>query len=408
MNINKEDMNWKVIITCLLMMMLVHAQVFNVSGVYIVSVTEDLQISRSSFAFHITISSIMCVLSSMVFGRIFEKVNVRKLLVSSALLASLCFFAYSSATRVWHFYLISIPIGYCGVALGSTAVSMIIGTNYSSANRGKAMGVAMCGSGLGGMVVTPLVSYINSTIGWRWSFRSIGAALLFVLVPMIAINFKDLSCEKEQILTHDTKNTRSLKSFMSESKFWFMMLLMIDYGFVCIMLNNVGYAFFCNVGFEEMKASWLTSLLAGSLLVGKLITGSLCDRIGNKNGILLASFVQTLSFFLAICTQQLIFLAIPVAILFGLGNAVSTVGMPLFVSDMYGEENYSKLGGIMFAGLYIGNAIGPLFASWIYDSTGTYKYVMWACFIANLLALIYCRLAYIKKQNSAAASQDLS
>lgn len=403
-----DKLNWGLIITCLIMMMLVHTQVFTFAGTYIIPVTSDFGISRSAFSTHISIAMVMCILVSFLYGKIFEKAKLRLLFIATTILAASCLCLYSFATKVWHFYLISVPMGYCVVALGNTAVSILISKATTASSRGKAMGFAMCGSGLGGMLLIPVINYINNGIGWRWSYRIMAAAIILFLLPLIVRNINDLNIESNPSTISAAATDFSVNRLMRKNHFWFLMLLLLSYGFSCVVLSNLGYTFFFDIGFSIADASLLASIISGSLMVGKLIMGAACDKIGHKRGFIAAAGLQAMSYLFAFFSAKISWLAFLAAVCFGAGNSLATVGVPLLIGDIYGEENYAKLGGIMYASLNVGNAIGPIFAAFIFDNVKSYLPVMLICFTVNTLAILGTHVAYVwkaKRQNIAQATR---
>ena len=63
---------------------------------------------------------------------------------------------------------------------------------------------------------------------------------------------------------------------------------------------------------------------------------------------------------------------IPTVVLYGIGNTTSTVGIVLFITAIYGQENYNRVVGKYMAAMSIGGLPGPLLGSFAYDLTGSY------------------------------------
>lgn len=53
------------------------------------------------------------------------------------------------------------------------------------------MGVALAGSGLMAMVVTPVLSHMVADYGWRSGYRFIGSLYLLLMVPVILFVIKE-------------------------------------------------------------------------------------------------------------------------------------------------------------------------------------------------------------------------
>lgn len=380
----KEALNWPLAITGMLMMALVYVQLINLSSVFVEACSEDLGVSRVSFSVHQTIGLVMCIVASFSVGWLIQKFNIKKVLAITAILAAACSFLYSLATNVKHFYLISAIMGLCVIILGSPSISILINNCFPEKYRGRAMGLAMCGSGLGATLLSPVVSMINTRYSWRWSYRLMGMLVILIVLPMILVNVKS----SMQPSTQDTAKGHKVGSGLIRSGFFlYVLFLIISAGFVFIIINSAGYTYFCEIGFSYDTASLIFSFMSASLLVGKLTLGVICDKIGNKKGIFLSLIVHTASMFLFVLAKRIPWFVVPGILTFGIGNAWCSVGVPLLIIDMFGTENYADVGGPLFSGVFIGNCVGPLFVSYIYDATGSYVPALLIAGIANLLII---------------------
>ena len=380
----KEALNWPLAITGMLMMALVYVQLINLSSVFVEPCSKDLGVSRVSFSVHQTIGLVMCIVASFSVGWLIQKFNIKKVLATTTILAAACSFLYSLATNVIHFYLISAIMGLCVIILGSPSISILINNCFPEQYRGRAMGLAMCGSGLGATLLSPIVSMINTRYSWRWSYRLMGVLVILVVLPMILVNVKS-SMQPGKPKT--PKGQKAGSGLFRSGLFLYVLFLIISAGFVFIIINSAGYTYFCEIGFSYDTASLIFSFMSASLLVGKLTLGIICDKIGNKKGIFLALIVHMASMFLFVLAKWFPWLVIPGILTFGIGNAWCSVGVPLLIIDMFGTENYAVVGGPLFSGVFIGNCVGPLFVSYIYDTTGSYVSALVIAGIANLLII---------------------
>ena len=63
---------------------------------------------------------------------------------------------------------------------------------------------------------------------------------------------------------------------------------------------------------------------------------------------------------------------IPAVLVFGLGNALPTVCIPLIVVWIFGNREYGSIIGIMTGLASLGMIMGPLAGSIVFDNTGSY------------------------------------
>src|SRR3954453_13139467 len=88
-----------------------------------------------------------------------------------------------SMTHLWQYYALCIAevIGY---VLTGPIPNQVLVSNWFRLKRGRAMGVAYLGLGLGGAVSPLLINGLIQSFGWRHAFRIIGTLILIVLFPV--------------------------------------------------------------------------------------------------------------------------------------------------------------------------------------------------------------------------------
>ncbi|MDD7290019.1 MAG: MFS transporter, partial [Clostridiales bacterium] len=143
---------WWIVITCLALMALIFVPLTNLPGLFTVFITEEFGITRTAFTTHITISTLTSMAAALFVGRLYQHHSPRLLMAVSTVIIAACFLGYSLAGSVVHFYVISAIIGFFGMFLTSVPISILINNWFGPKMKGKAMGIAMMGSGLGAMV----------------------------------------------------------------------------------------------------------------------------------------------------------------------------------------------------------------------------------------------------------------
>src|SRR5436853_2963682 len=88
-----------------------------------------------------------------------------------------------SMTQLWQYYALCIAevIGY---VLTGPIPNQVLVSNWFRLKRGRAMGIAYLGLGVGGSVSPLLINGLIESFGWRHAFEIIGALILIVLFPV--------------------------------------------------------------------------------------------------------------------------------------------------------------------------------------------------------------------------------
>jgi hypothetical protein len=101
------------------------------------------------------------------------------------LMASLGLIAASFFTQLWHLYITQgLLFGIGGGLVFFSSISVT--AQYFEKRRGLANGIAVAGSGIGGLAVSPLTRYLIAQVGIRWTQRIMGFAVLGFMSAVFA------------------------------------------------------------------------------------------------------------------------------------------------------------------------------------------------------------------------------
>ena len=62
--------------------------------------------------------------------------------------------------------------------------------NWFTAKRGLAISIALSGSGFGGAILSPIVSSLIVSVGWRSAFLVLAAVCMVAALPITAYSFR--------------------------------------------------------------------------------------------------------------------------------------------------------------------------------------------------------------------------
>ncbi len=141
-----------------------------------------------------------------------------------------------------------------------------------------------------------------------------------------------------------------------------------------------------DLGLPSHVGATLLSLIGAGGLVGRLLTGSLSDRIGRVPALAGALILQAAGFTLLAFAREVPWLYTG-CLLFGLSYGGSTVLFPAIVGDIFGRVSAGAIVGFIFAVAGSTAAFGPVFAGFLYESTGSYAVAYSVCAGLNVLAL---------------------
>jgi MFS family permease len=154
--------------------------------------------------------------------------------------------------------------------------------------------------------------------------------------------------------------------------------------------------YFASLGFPEGKAALVAMFIPLSTIAGRLSFGWLADVLNKKYLFAATLLLQAIgiAFFYNTHTlwQLVVFLAF-----FGpaLGGTITL--RSAILREHFGRRAFGSIQGLTTAVMTVGAIIGPAYAGWVFDISGSYK-MAWLSFIAAILVGVPLILSIKKTQ----------
>ncbi|PAA86596.1 hypothetical protein BOX15_Mlig019816g2 [Macrostomum lignano] len=184
----------------------------NSFGLVSAEIIQQLGASRQSIGWIVSLKCacmfFVCPLSALVC----RLVDVRLVGAAAGCLTFLGFFAASFASQTWHLFL---TVGMVtGPGVGTCfLICMVTICTYFDRLRATASGIALCGSGLGGLALSPLVAHLINRYGWQGTLL-LSSAIYLHTVPCCLL-MRPLQPQPEQ---HADQSPEQPKTSTSESR----------------------------------------------------------------------------------------------------------------------------------------------------------------------------------------------
>ena len=272
------------------------------------------------------------------------------------------------ATNLIALYLLYGVVGGIGLGLGYIVpLAVLIG--WFPDKRGFITGLAVTGFGLGALVTSPIATELIKGYGVQSTLMLLGAAYLLTVVT--AAQFlrsapADYAPPGWSPAAQETSNSGSQFALSDALRtphwylLWLMLALNVTAGAALISvaaplaqeLTQVGPAL-------GAIAVCLISLFNG---LGRLIWGTLSDKIGRTRTFFALFLLQVVAFALLPTVDQFAVFLLPAAVIaLCYGGGFGT--MPAFVTDVFGAKNAGTIYGAMLTAWSAGAIAGPLLIS---------------------------------------------
>jgi MFS family permease len=309
-----------------------------------------------------------------------------------------------SMTRLWQYYVLCIA-EVVGFVLTGPIPNQVLVSNWFSLKRGRAMGIAYLGLGVGGAVSPLLINSLIQIFGWRHAFKIIGVLIFIVLFPVS--QWITRSCPRELDLHPDgippadaanapVSSARGLMSRVDTARavrstnFWLIVTgCTLTIGAIGAVTQHL-ILFLTGEGYSLSSASLISSGLLVSSLGGRVIVGYFADHYSRKNVMAL--------FYLVLALATPLLFAAPrtgavwgFALLYGFAMGADYMLIPLVTADCFGLSALGKLLSLIIAGYSLGQWFAPWLAGRIFDTQHRYDLVWLIMSVAPAVgaALIY-------------------
>lgn len=371
---------WWIVIGGSLIMAICHAAVYSCASLFVKPVCEAMGFTRSAFSAYLTTSAIGTMLSASLMGRFLESRNTKRIMLLCLFAFVAVFAGFSMATSLWQFYLLGVlqTVAYSGVGL--LPLTILINKWFGPKKKGLAMSLTFAGSGLGGMILSPLVTEVILRYSWRAGYAFLGVTALVVALPVILCIVVNTPGQKglrrigeTQESVGEQKSGLTAQEARRTPMFWLMLFGILLNNVGCCSVLSQGASYFSDIGFGMEGAVKIVALGLGCLTLGKIALGALHDKLGTKRTVLLASALMMVEFLcLYLLPRTKVFL-VPYILSYSLAMGMGTVSFPLVAAYLFGEKDYGAIVGVVNMGGSLGNAVGPLVAAGVYDLTQSYQ-----------------------------------
>ena len=249
--------------------------------------------------------------------------------------------------------------------------------------RAFAAGIASAGIGVGTLAVPVLATAAIAAFGWRHALQAIAAGVLVVGVGAALL----LRRAPARAAPGTAAAGMTLKEALRSRRFWWMYA-------ACVCAAPAMFIPFAHVsaaardlGIGDARAVGLVGLIGIGSIVGRFAIGGLADRLGRIASIALLEAALGASYLLWLAATGYPALAI-FALWLGLSYGGIVSLMPAICMDLFGARAVSSVLGTLYSGAAFGNLLGPVVAGAVFDRTGSYVPVLWACLVLASLSAI--------------------
>lgn len=408
----KQHYHW-VIAFLVFLEMIVYGGLINSASVFTLPVSRGLGVSTTAYSVAMMPYTVVCFLGTSLSGLLFARFGYKKTAQLSLVLVALSLVLTAYAQNVVVFGISKVLFGM-GYGACFTAGSVRIIKDWFWKHQGLVMGAVNMSTGLGGSLMTVLLTGVIEKKGWR-AANLVAAAIVAVIVVLYLL-IKD---RPEQmglrsygfgtVVKNQKKVNRRnahwpgfpLKEQLKSPAFYIMCICVLASCTCIYMASSFIVPHFTSLGFTGEEAALYQSTYMLTLAVFKLAAGYFYDRFGAKPvmAVCMTCAIVGQGMMGMTADPTLCFVAV---LIFSVGLCMTSLMVPLLATPLFGYKACLSINGI-FLGL---SSLASIFAnplsSLCYDNTGTYGLGFRIAAIVNIgVFALYLLLFAISKKERA-------
>jgi MFS family permease len=368
-------------------------------SVFFKSLVEDFHASRAAVSFAFSLFNFVGALSLPCTGALIDRFGAKRVILVSTLFFGLVLCsALWVGSGLWQLYLFYAVLGIA-MASGPAPVPYgVVISHWFDRHRGLALGLSMMGIGIGSIVVPMLAQRLITMFGWRMAFAIFGAAVLLLPLPVIAALLQNDPRQRglqpdgdgkirDSPLPPQDKPGLSWREIWHSPTFWILICIFSLAGASAHGAVLHMSAIFTDRGVTAERAAMATSLVGAAVIIGRLGSGYLLDRVFAPR-VAILFFGATALGISMLCAGINGNLALVASFLVGLGMGAEVESMGYMISRYFGLHAFGTAYGHAFGAFMISGSAGVLLMGAGYDRFHSYTVPLAALCVAMVLALI--------------------
>jgi MFS family permease len=302
-------------------------------------------------------------------GVIVDRFGPRRLMLAGIAMAGLALVGLGGTTTLSAFYFFYL-FNALGYVCGGPLPNQVLLSRLFDQGRGKAMGFAYLGIGIGGMIVPLLAHALIEELGWRTALRALGVLIIVLAFPA-AFFVREPKAEKRDS-TAPAGEPVSIIPVLKRPAFYLLAVgSMASIGAIGGTIQNLKLFLALDKEMAQALVAQVLSLVLAGSIVGRILMGWLADRWPRKRVMLLVYLIVAGAIPLLAVAPTTTSLK-GAGFLFGVGLGGDYMIIPLMAADLFGLKVMGRLMGIVLTADGVAEAVIPMAVATIRDHTGSY------------------------------------
>jgi len=351
---------------------------FYTLGIFVQPLGEQFGWSRSEVQGMFTVFAIAGLFTIPLIGWATDQYGSRRVALIALIGTCIGYLCLSLFTHsLVSFYAAAGCLGVLGAGTNPISWTKVIG-HWFDRQRGLALGLALAGTGLAGLVAPKYVSWIVDGLGWRAAYLGLAIIPIAAFVVVYFLLEKEKTKQSAKITDTSTDKSTGLTLVQASHQYQFWLLV---FAFLLVSIAIGGtipnlFPLLIDASISKADAASVLGLLGLSVILGRVIAGFFLDKYwapAVAAFMLLLPSISTIIFAQATLSMPDIILGI---VLIGIAAGAEFDLIAYLVSRYFGLRHYGKIYSMLYATFVFGSGIAPPIFAYFHDLHGSYNLVM--------------------------------
>ena len=351
---------------------------------------------QSSFAGYVSMTiSFMTIISALLSPRMIRRFHTKWIVVVSIFLTVLGLLGFSICSQYWMLFLFAIPYGL-GAGSIDASVNHYVANHYSS----SVMNLLHCFYGVGAVISPAIMALALKLARWNEGYRwtsFIQAGILIVVILSLPLWKRNETKDEE-----DMSDSAGIRETLKVPGVLLTLIAFFSYcaGEATCFLWTPSYFAGTKPGLSDETIAAFGSLIFGGLMLGRLISGLISNRLGDRLLIRAGIAVELLGILMVSIPAENYLPAAIGFVVIGTGMGPVYPAIQHIAPANFGVRYSAAVIGLQMASAYIGSTFMPMVFGHLQQAVGIgimpLYLLVFALMNIGLLELAYKKLVRMR------------
>lgn len=320
----------------------------------------------SSYAGYVSMAiSFMTIISALLSPMMIKRFHTKWIVIVSIFLTVMGLIGFSISTSYAMLFVFAVPYGM-GAGAIDASVNHYVANNYS----GSVMNFLHCFYGVGAVISPNIMAVALSKASWNEGYRWTAYIQIFIL--LICIIFLPLWKKNESDSNKQEEEVAGIRESLKRPGVVLTLIAFFAYcsGEATCFLWTSSYFAGVKEGLTDHLIASFGSLIFGGLMLGRLISGFVSNRLGDRMLIRIGIFVEVVGILLVMIPVASFIPAAIGFVIIGTGMGPVYPAIQHMAPTNFGERYSAAVIGLQMASAYMGSTFMPMIFGNIQEKIG--------------------------------------